>query len=183
MTLIEHDAWWGWQYFRSRLQGIWNLYSRYGEVVLEKDLEEDDEKFKPLFRQANGDNIEFIRIIREFWENNYHFVASDFNGLINLLKKYREAEKYGALRLLPETGSYYQGETRGCDETYSITVEFYDQLKNLIKEEIGTRVLLVNYGTKQVIEIEFSKEHSPNNYKILLVHEPRNVIEIQVVSI
>lgn len=177
MTQIEHDAWWGWTHFRSRMEGIWNTYSRYGEVVLEKDLEKDDEKFKPLFGQANGDKFEFLRIIREFWENNYHFVASDFKGLIDLLNRYREDEMCGALRVLPETGSYRDGETKGCDETFSITKELYDQVRELTKEKVGTKVLLVNYDTKKLVEIGFSQYDSPGTYYELLVHECCTVIE------
>jgi len=178
MTQIEHDAWWNWHHFRTRMEEIWKVYSRYGEVVLEKDLEEDDEKFKPLFRQANGDKSEFIRKVREFWENNYHFVASDFKGLINLLAHYRKDNSGDALSLLPETGSYSDGETRGCDETYSITKEFYKQLAEQVKGEVGVKVLLVNYDIKKIIEIEFKKDYSYNTYNTLIVQEYSKVIEI-----
>lgn len=172
MTQIEHDAWWGWSYFRSRMEGIWNSYLIYGEVVLEKDLEKEDEKFKALFRQSYN-KTEFLRIIRKFWESNYHFVASDFKGLVNLLNQYRKTEKCGALKVLPETGSYRDGETKGCDATYSITKELYDKVKKLTKEKVGTKVLLVNYDIKKLIEIEFPQYDSPG----LLVQECCNVIE------
>ena len=177
MTQIERKAWWGWTIFRSRMEEIWNTYSRYGEVVLEKDLEKDDEKFKSLFKQANGNKLVFLRIIREFWENNYHFVASDFKGLLNLLNQYRENGVCDELSVLPETGSYRDGETKGCDLTFSITKELYDQVRDLTKGRDGTKVLLVNYDTKKLVEIGFSQYNSPSTYSELLVHECCTVIE------
>jgi len=177
MTQIEHDAWWGWHHFRTRMEEIWKVYSIYGEIVLEKDLEEDDAKFKPLFEQANGNKDEFLKIIRKFWEDNYHFVASDFKGLIKLLDHYKKDNRSGALELLPETGSYRDGETRGCDETYSITKELYKQVAKQVEGIVGKKVFLVNYDTKKLVEIEFSKYDSHKTFNTLLVQECCTVIE------
>jgi len=178
MTQIEHDAWWGWHHFRTRMEEIWKVYSIYGEIVLEKDLEEDDAKFKPLFEQANGNKDEFLKIIRKFWEDNYHFVASDFKGLINILDHYRKKNGSCALDLLPESGSYSDGETKGCDKTYSITEEFYKQLAKQAEGKVGERVLLVNYDAKKIIEIEFEQTHSYNTYNTLLVKECSKIIKL-----
>ena len=179
MTQLEHDAWWGWTHFWSRMEQIWYNYLRYEDIVLEKDLKKGDEKFKHLFRQANGNTSTFLSIVREFWEKNYHFVASDFKGLVDLLHRYREDGGNGVLRLLPDTGSFYKDEDiKGGDLTYSLTKDLYDQIKEIVKEDFYKKILLINYDKRKIIEIGFSEYDTAPVYYELYVNECDKVIEI-----
>ena len=48
MTRLETAAWKGFQDFWKEISEIWTVYKKYGDIVLEKDLEKGEEKFKKL---------------------------------------------------------------------------------------------------------------------------------------
>lgn len=162
MTKIEVDAWWDWKKFLSTMSSIWNTYSRYGDVVLEKDLEEDDKNLKPFFVEANGSTLKFTELIRKYWEENYHFVAGNYEELANIFMHYKKQNLKGSiceLYLLPETGNYQEGETRGYQQTYSVTAEFYDKVKSDIARKNGKKdMLLIMFEEKKCFELNFQKK-------------------------
>jgi len=176
-TRLKYKAYSGWKPFRSAMMEIWEPYNRYGEVVLEKDLEYGEDIFKPLFIQANGFKSEFEKLIRKYWEDNYHFIADDFSGLVNLLKKYREEPNNGYLRLLPETGAAYcKDERKGSEERFSVTEKLYNRIKDLTKAE--KELLLINYDKRDIYKIYFDKSDTQQSYDELVIYEYNCIIGI-----
>jgi len=157
MTKFEHDAWKGWRNFQTSMNEIWRLYVKYGDVVLEKDLEVDDKELKVLFTQADGNAVEFEKTIRNFWETNFHLVVDNFKDLVSIYKKYTETTEEKSLYLLPETMDFYRdGDMKGSDQTYSVSEEFYKQIYELLNNSKRKCLFLINYEDKEGFEVCFS---------------------------
>lgn len=69
----------GWHDFRKVFRDIMTDYSKYGDIVLEKQLGKSIEIYKDAFTSPN-----FINEIRKIWRERYHYVANNFDELITL---------------------------------------------------------------------------------------------------
>ena len=130
MTPIEQDCWWSWNHLRNRMQRIWYRYIQYGETILEKELGEDTNKYKEMFVSSEHDT-EFLSKIRKYWETHFHFVANNYNELMNLFEIYKTVpcNKFNSFTLAPEAKNYlFNNDINGNNETFAIAKELYEHI-------------------------------------------------------
>ena len=142
MTRLETAAWKNFQEFWKDISKIWQAYKRYGESVLEADLEEGDKEIKQLFTESANDNSLFEKNVRKYWQENYHFIVGSYEELFKIFSHFKQRNNLkDSLILLPETSAYHgEGET-GDNNTYAIeetlySDEFREQLRNDITYSI-----------------------------------------------
>ena len=180
MTMLEEAATQGFLEFWRYICKIWQTYKRYGDIVLEKDLEEGDEKFKPLFTESGNDDFLFRENVGKYWKENYHFVAGSYEELFEILSDYRQRKNAeNSLSLLPETGSYTNVETKGYQQTYSIKEDLYKAIITAIKVSNLRDLILINYKKNKILTIHLSTENI-NSYNPIIISEckDKNVIVI-----
>lgn len=157
MTRLETAAWKGFQDFWKEISDIWNVYKKYGDIVLEKDLEIGDEKFKKLFTESGKDVYTFAENALEYWKQNYHFVANDYAEMIKLVSDYKQRKnKNGKMSLLPECGWYLEKELKGCEQTYSLTTSFYNEIVARIKASDLRQLILISKENESVFVVRIS---------------------------
>ena len=128
LTRLETAAWNNFQEFWKDISKIWQTYKRYGESVLEADLEEGDEKFKPLFTKSKKDDNLFEKNVRQYWRENYHFIVGSYEELFKIFSHFKQRNNLkDSLILLPETSTYPGDGETGDEKTYSIQKDFYDK--------------------------------------------------------
>ena len=144
MTKLENAALTGFKEFKTNMCSIWQLYLKYGDVVLEKDLEEGNEELKKLFTESNKNSLRFCENILEFWRKNYHFVVNNFQELVNVfLEKKGNYAGEVAVYLLPDSENYSKGETRGNDQRYAVSEDFYHKVSDEVMSSISNELMLL----------------------------------------
>ena len=169
MTRLETAAWKNFQEFWKDISKIWQTYKRYGESVLEADLEEGDEKFKPLFTNSKKDDNLFEENVRKYWRENYHFVAGSYEELSKMFShvKQRNNLKY-SLILLPETSEYHGDGENGDESTYAIEETLYKAIKSKLKTSRLENLILINCKEERALTIEFSHRAGRLNYAVIV---------------
>lgn len=157
MTILETAAWKNFQEFWKDISKIWQTYKRYGESVLEADLEEGDEKFKPLFTNSKKDDKLFEENVRKYWRENYHFIVGSYEELFKIFSHFKQRNILkDSLILLPETSTYHgEGET-GDQKTYAIHKGFYDNIIVKNKASNSRDLILINCKEERALTIEVS---------------------------
>lgn len=172
LTYIEKHAICGFDSFSSSMFEIWKAYKRYGEIVLEKDLEEGDEKFKPIFTQSKDDDSLFFENVKKYWQENYHFVVSSYEELFKIFLEHRQRENAAIyLELLPETGDYRVEEIKGWNKMYSVQKDFYDKVSDDINASKGKNLIIVNHNKEKIFFIKISDYCEENTYRSLIITE------------
>ena len=113
----------GWFPFKEKFLEIWKLFLRYGNDILKVDLGESIDVYKKAFHKADGDEQEFITNLRRIWEERYHYVAKDFNHLIDLYEMAKE-EGIKFNSLLPETNKK-DSDNEGVNDIFSLSLSLY----------------------------------------------------------
>ena len=171
MTKLETAAWKGFQDFWKEISEIWKVYKRYGDIVLEKDLEEGDEKFKKLFTESGNDVYTFAEKVFDHWKKEYHFVANNYEEMINLVSDYKQRKnEKGHLSLLPEDGTYREKEVKGYEQTYSIRKSLYDEIVAKTKAADSRQIILINKEKESVFVVRISVR-TTGSYDEIIVSE------------
>ena len=121
-------------------------YDLYGDIVLEKRLGESIDIYKEAFTSED-----FLGEIRKIWRERYHYVASTYKELITLYEM--SIEKGLTFKdILPETKEYaYQGETRGTEQTFAVSLELYRLLSRSSDFLLnGENVYQISFRTEKV---------------------------------
>jgi len=155
LTRLETAAWRDFQEFWKNISKIWQMYKRCGESVLEADLEEGDEKFKPLFTNSKKDDNLFEENVRKYWRENYHFIVGSYEELVKIFSNFRKRNNsQDSLILLPETVDYGGKRETGQDQTYSIEKRFYDGIKCQARlTNNSSKLILINKKEEKVLTI------------------------------
>lgn len=171
MTRLETAAWKGFQDFWKEISGIWTVYKKYGDIVLEKDLEKGEEKFKKLFTESGNDVYTFAEKVFDHWKKEYHFVANNYEEMINLVSDYKQRKnEKGHLSLLPEDGTYREKEVKGYEQTYSIRKSLYDEIVAKTKAADSRQIILINKEKESVFVVRVSVR-TTGSYDEIIVSE------------
>lgn len=172
MTQIELEAWKGWHYFRDKMIDIWKSYTVTGEEALKVNFEKDDEKFKLFFTQVNNDMSEFKKIIRRFWEDNYHFVADNYKQLLQQYDKFLglcPTIDDLTLSLVPETEDQQAWDINGRDQAFSITKSFYKAIRRKLEDEELDEIFLTY--DRRLFKITVSYTSKTFTYDLVHIRE------------
>lgn len=155
MTRLETAAWRDFNQFCSSMFEIWQIYKCRGESILETELEEGDEKFEHLFIESSNDDNCFIRNVRKYWRENYHFIVMNYEELSKIFSHFRQRNNsQDSLILLPETVEYGGERETGQDQTYSIEKGFYDRIKCQARlANNSSKLILINKKEEKVLTI------------------------------
>lgn len=157
MTRLETAAWKNFQEFWKDISKIWQAYKRYGESVLEADLEEGDEEIKPLFTESANDDSLFRQNACNYWRENYHFIVDSYEELFKIFSHFKQRNNLkDSLILLPETSAYHgEGET-GDETTYAIEETLYKAISSRIRTARLENLILINCKEERALTIEVS---------------------------
>lgn len=165
---IEKSAWTSWTSFREEMVKLWTKYQDIGPEAL-NNLEEDDEKFKKLFQQADDDFNQFSYIIHYYWQKNYHITAKSYKGLINAFKVRQKNTDSICITIAPEK---YEGR----NDQISITNILYEAILDKMDIENTDQVLIISQKYNQVFLI--LKRHVPGLPYVLLTLIEQDAIKI-----
>lgn len=125
MNKMDSLGYKGLEEFQKYYVGIFANYQRYGNIVLEKDLEEYEGEIKDVFSKSSELN-DIVQNLTSFWKNKYQVVI---NSCEDVAKVYKIIKDTNANRMGIPKIEIYIGDGSGTKLFY-ISKRFYEKCMN-----------------------------------------------------